>query len=181
MQKELLTPAAILVGSVIIGAGLYFGLQGRAQPPDAATPSAPAPTRPEGSPPGAVVFNPPAPQPAGQPALAAPGAGLAPPPAAAEIRKKAEADAAKALEQLRPHLVKTCWEPSARKKADPSKAKYIFNMSFDPSGKEIARGISEVRGMERPDAAQCLRGEPLSLQIPPPGQHVGVDVELMLP
>lgn len=181
MQKELLTPAAILVGSVIIGAALYLGLQGRAEPPYAAPPSVHAPTRPEGAPPGAPGPNPPAPLPAAQPALAAPGAGLAPPPAAAEIRKKVEADAAKALEQLRPHLVKTCWEPSSRKKAEPPRAKYIFNVSFDPSGKEIARGISEVRGMERPDAAQCLRGEPLSLQIPPPGQHIGVDVELMLP
>ena len=112
---------------------------------------------------------------------AGPGLGLSPPPVSADVRKAAEQAVAKALEAKRAELVKTCWDPSFKKSAEPPRAKYIFNVSFDPSGKEIARGISEVRGMERSDTAQCLRSQPMGLQIPAPGAYVGVEVELILP
>jgi hypothetical protein len=159
---ELMTPAAILLGSVIIAAGLHLGLQ-RAAPP----PVAPA---------TAVDRTPPA---SGSPARAA--LANAGPAARSELRRRVEADAARGLEARRADFVKRCWEPSLEKDPNPPAAKYIFNMSFDESGKEIARGISEVRGMERPDAARCLRTLPLGVDVPAPGARVGIEVEITLP
>jgi hypothetical protein len=162
MQKELLIPAAILLGSAMIASGLYFGLQRRGPEPAAAPAAAPPAGPPQ------------------RPAAPA-GAGLAPPPVSSGLRAQVQAAAAAALEQKRAELVQACWEPSFKKSAEPPQAKYIYNMTFDPAGKEIARGISEVRGMERSDTGQCLRSMPLDLRVPPPGAHVGVHVELMLP
>ncbi|WP_437738031.1 hypothetical protein [Sorangium sp. So ce1335] len=161
MQKELLTPAAILLGSVFIAAGLYFGLQRAAPPGSAAAASTeePAPRQPapRAAPAGTVAASP------------------------GELQKRVEADAIKALEARRTLFVKQCWEPSLKKSATPARARYLFNMTFDESGKEIARGISEVRGMDRPDAAQCLRMIPLGIAVPPPGARVAVEVEMILP
>jgi hypothetical protein len=92
-----------------------------------------------------------------------------------------EADALKSLEAKRAELVKTCWDPSFKKNPNPAKAKYLFSLSFDPAGKEIARGISDVRGMERADTGQCLRSQPMGLTVAPPGAYVGVEIELILP
>lgn len=156
-----MTPAAILIGSVIIAAGLYLGMQ-RAAPP----PLAPA---------TAVEVTP---APATSPRAVVPPTR---PVALTDLRRRVEADAAKALEARRADFVQRCWEPSRRKNPAPPAAKYIFDMSFDESGKEIARGISEVRGMDRPDAAQCLRMLPLGINVPAPGAHVGVEVEMILP
>ncbi|WP_437878725.1 hypothetical protein [Sorangium sp. So ce513] len=181
MQKELLTPAAILLGSVFIAAGLYFGLQ-RAAPPAALPPaSAEAAAASAKAPPASEA---PAPSPA--PRAAATGAAAASPDELAaaspgELYKRVAADAMKALEARRPLFVKQCWEPSLKKSPTPARARYLFNMTFDASGKEIARGISEVRGMDRPDAAQCLRMIPLGIAVPPPGARVAVEVEMTLP
>ncbi|WP_437942265.1 hypothetical protein [Sorangium sp. So ce341] len=186
MQKELMTPAAILLGSVVIATGLYLGLQrpapASAPPPagaEAAAASvkaapAPADVQPPSQPHPAPADAQPPPQPHPAPAAAAPALRR-------ELHKRVEADAVKALEARRPQFLKQCWEPSVRKNPAPPRAKYLFSMTFDESGKEIARGISEVRGMERPDAAQCLRMIPLGIGVPPPGTRVAVEIEMVLP
>ncbi|WP_437948242.1 hypothetical protein WME98_47685 [Sorangium sp. So ce296] len=171
MQKELMTPAAILLGSVVIATGLYLGLQ-RPAPS-----SGPPPAGAEAA--AASVKSPPAPADAQSQPHPAPAA--APPALPRELYKRVEADAVKALEARRPQFLKRCWEPSVRKNPAPPRAKYLFSMTFDESGKEIARGISEVRGMERPDAAQCLRMIPLGIGVPPPGTRVAVEIEMVLP
>ncbi|WP_437786295.1 hypothetical protein [Sorangium sp. So ce1097] len=177
MQKELLTPAAILLGSVFIAAGLYFGLQ-RAAPPAAAPPpaSAVAAAASAKAPPASEAPAPAPSRPA--PPAAATGAVAASP---GELYRRVAADAMEALEARRQLFVKQCWEPSLKKSPTPARARYLFNMTFDESGKEIARGISEVRGMDRPDAAQCLRMIPLGIAVPPPGARVAVEVEMTLP
>jgi len=172
--KELITPAAILIGSGIIGAGLYFGLQGQGKPPEREDP--PPSLR------AASVAPPAPPPPAAPPAAGAPpGLDLAPPAPPAEAKKRALEEARKALEAKRVEIVKTCWDPSAKKNPSPPKAKYLFDVSFDPQGNEIARGISDVRGMERPDTGQCLREQPMGLRITPPGVYVSVELEWTLP
>jgi hypothetical protein len=98
-----------------------------------------------------------------------------------ELKSTVAKQAAKALEAEREELVKACWEPAVKASPEPPKAKYIYNVSFDADGKEIARGVSETREMSRSDVAQCLRDRPLSLRIPPPGVNVGVDVTFILP
>ncbi|EYF06021.1 hypothetical protein [Chondromyces apiculatus] len=204
MQKEYLTPAAVLLGSVIIGGGLYFGLQSRdasggsgasarvagtemameasESPPGAVTQRGAATQRragmqherPAGNPEGMQQAAPPVTQ-------GAPGMGLSPPAAPRDVQMKVVEEVTAALEAQRATLVKECWEPSFKKSTEPAKAKYLYNMSFNPAGTEIARGISEVRGMERADTAQCLRARPIGIQVSPPGQHMGVEVELTLP
>ncbi|WP_437321438.1 hypothetical protein [Sorangium sp. So ce385] len=173
MQKELMTPAAILLGSVVIATGLYLGLQ-RPEPS-----SGPPPAGAEAA--AVSVKVPPTPTDAQPPSQPHPAPAAAPPAPSRELFKRVEADAVKALEARRPQFLKQCWEPSARKNPAPPRAKYLFSMTFDESGKEIARGISEVRGMERPDAAQCLRMIPLGIGVPPPGTRVAVEIEVVLP
>lgn len=169
-----MTPAAILLGSLFIAVGLYLGLQ------------RPAPSA--GAPPASVeaaaasMRAPPVPAAdAPSPSRPRPAPAAAPPEQPGALYKRVQADAIRALEARRPLFVKQCWEPSLSKSPTPARAKYLFNMTFDESGKEIARGISEVRGMERPDAAQCLRLIPLGIGVPPPGTRVAVEVEMILP
>ncbi|WP_437841083.1 hypothetical protein [Sorangium sp. So ce1153] len=177
MQKELMTPAAILLGSLIIAAGLYFGLQqpapsGAPPPASAEARAASAPAAPAETPASAGAPSQPLPRPPAAVTSSAPPS---------ELYERVAADATSALEARRPLFVKQCWEPSLKKNPAPARARYLFNMTFDESGKEIARGISEVRGMDRPDAAHCLRMIPLGIGVPPPGARVAVEVELTLP
>ncbi|XYI03369.1 hypothetical protein ACMHYB_27825 [Sorangium sp. So ce1128] len=179
MQKELMTPAAILLGSLIIAAGLYFGLQ---QPAPSAAPS-PAHVEARAAPaqtPAAPAETTASAEAPSQP-LPRPAAAGASPSLPSELYKRVVADATSALEARRPLFVRQCWEPSLKKNPTPARAKYLFHMTFDESGNEIARGISEVRGMDRPDAAHCLRMIPLGIGVPPPGARVAVEVEMTLP
>jgi len=152
------TPLAILAGSSLCALAIYFGL--RAQSPVVApAPGASAGNAPSAS--GAARQRPP-------PARASSGTDTA------AIRASAEA----ALSQLKPELQKVCWQGSER----PERARFIFQSTFDADGKEIARGISDVRGFEAPNVGTCLRRQPLDLRFePPPGRRVRVDVTLDLP
>jgi hypothetical protein len=59
---------------------------------------------------------------------------------------------------------------------------FTFNLTFDGSGREIARGIGEDRRARAPEVASCLRRLPLgTLRVPAPGTRVGVRVALALP
>ncbi|WP_437760393.1 hypothetical protein [Sorangium sp. So ce1389] len=179
MQKELMTPAAILLGSLIIAAGLYFGLQQPA--PSAAPPPASAEDRAASARTPAAPAETPASAGAPSQPLPRPAAAVTSSAVPSELYERVAADATSALEARRQLFVKQCWEPSLKKNPTPARARYLFNMTFDESGKEIARGISEVRGMDRPDAAHCLRMIPLGIGVPPPGARVAVEVELTLP
>ncbi|AKT43849.1 hypothetical protein [Chondromyces crocatus] len=169
MQKEYLIPTAILVGCTIIGAGVFFGL--RSQPPSPVPSALPQASASAPSPQTGPAAQPPS----------VPGLGLAPAPVPPAVRQQVVDEMRKQLERQRPDLVKTCWTPFAQKQPEPPKAKYLFNSTFDSSGKEIARGISEVEGMERPEAGHCLRSRPMDLQVSPTGHYVGVEVEFFLP
>lgn len=190
MPRGSLTPLSILIGSAIIGAGLYFGLRERAAEPS----SAPAemasawPAAGGGAPP---VTSGPAPlmpaasshQPImGQPTMAQPT--LAQPPLAvpdAELRQRVAADAQAALTAARARLRETCWTPALAKEPLPATSRYVFDLTFDAAGTEIARGISEVREASRSDVAQCLRSLPMDLHVAPPGANVGVQVTVAFP
>lgn len=185
-KKDLTIPGAILAGSAIIGAGLFFGLRSRGSEASVALPSpigAAGSTQASPSPqlaPGAP----------GAPGAAAPGQAVAPGEAAApaapagptdELKQKVIKQVTEALEGQRKDLVKECWAPAAKANPEPALARYSFNVTFNAEGTEIARGISDVRGFERPDVGQCLRQRSLGLRIPPPGVNVMVDVPFTLP
>lgn len=183
MEKQYLIPGSILLGCAMIAGALYFGLQGgTSQPgaPGAVSPSSAA----TAATPGLGGSSRPSPaQPTGAQAL--PGAAAAVlnvPAAAADVQAAAVTAAKSAVEtEKKATILPRCWEPAIKSRPSPAVAKYMINMTFDPTGKEVARGIAEDRAAERADVAACLRQLPLGLQIAPPGVTVRVEVPLELP
>lgn len=97
-------------------------------------------------------------------------------PSAALVARVTD-DARRALEEDRTGLLARCVPSGGR-----AGAKLTFNVTFDASGREIARGISEDRSARAPEVASCLRRLPLgSLRVAAPGTSVGVRVALNLP
>lgn len=85
-------------------------------------------------------------------------------------------DARRALEEARTGLLARCAPAGHR-----ARARLTFNVTFDASGREIARGIAEDRTARAPEVASCLRKLPLgSLRVAAPGTSVGVRVALNL-
>lgn len=146
-------PIAIVSGCGLIAIGLYAGLRSRPVAPPAAAPAA-------GS----------APLPS--PADAAPP--VPPDQVAAQV--------AAALEAQRGRFISTCWQPSLAKAAQPARSPYELNFTISAEGKEVARGISELRGQSRADVAQCLRAiHDAPILVAPPGQATTVTLTLWLP
>lgn len=169
------TPHAILVGSVVIAAGLYFGLRRDAVPPPAPsanpTGTAAASVAPTNS--AAVI-------PTTSPLDSSPPA--SPPPASSARPQTAiDADVAKAIAALAQRTSKECYAPLKGQPGTPAKVKFVYSGSFDPTGKEVARGISEDREANSPMVAACLRAFKMDLEIPAPGQYVNVNVPFEVP
>jgi hypothetical protein len=106
---------------------------------------------------------------------------IAPAPVPVTPQETVIQQATQALEAQRAELLRLCWTPAVQKTPEPSKAVFRYNMSFDPQGRQVSLGISEIRGESRTDVAQCLRSRPVSLRIPPPGAFANVDVMLAFP
>lgn len=154
---------AILGGSVIIAAGLYFGLRDRGAAP--ATPAPPA-----------------VPTLAPAPAPAAP----APPPTTLGHVTPAQTDAvrkavAAALETKRADLKKKCWDPLAAKDPKPEMARLSWNGTIGNAGKPTAWGLSENREAFREGLSQCVNKELGDLEVAPPASPTEVTVEFELP
>jgi hypothetical protein len=160
-EPRISNQTAILLGSVIIALGLYFGLQRRpAEPPP---PSVPV-----------VVDAPRAPAAAPEPERPAPAA---PRVDRSEVGKQVEA----ALAKHRKMLVEKCLAPSLAKNPEPKTVSYTFNYTFDAGGKQIARGTIESRENSRPDVTQCVNQNLPAIELPPPGQGMSVDVTFAMP
>jgi hypothetical protein len=85
------------------------------------------------------------------------------------------------LEESRSELIERCVPANRLVHGDPG-ARFTFNVTFDASGREIARGIGEDRRLRAPEVASCLRKIPVgSLRVSPPGTTVGVRVAMHLP
>lgn len=122
-------------------------------------------------------------------AVPSPAPSVAPAPAAApsEERRARAGAAARAAEELSRNLeaaragfAERC-VPEARRAGGPP-ARVTFNITFDASGREIARGISDDRRAPAPEVARCLRKLPMgALRVSAPGANVGVRVAMTLP
>ncbi len=151
--RSLALPAAIVVGSAILGISIYLGLRH--------APTSPAPA-PGGSSP------PPAPPP------------VPPPPLAEPVGDRVYQQAQAALDGLRPALVETCWTPPGP--GEPASVLVTYDVTFGADGGIVALGISEQREAFRTSVADCLRKQPRpALPIDPPGQGVRVVLGLRLP
>ena len=99
----------------------------------------------------------------------------------AAAQRKATAEVQAWLERQRPAFVRTCWEPSVAKAAEPARVPLSFNFSFDEHGREIGRGLNKHREAFRAVAAQCVRTFTERLEISPPCTTLAVDLTISLP
>ena len=174
------TPAAVLVGSVIIACGLYFGLRARAP--------AVVPTSAGGGPPGASVAIS-----SGSAVVPGAASSVQPPSSTAAAVLLAQVagatpagpvevnrDVLAALETQRAALVSTCWKPASAGQAKPASATYDFDLSFDEGGHEVGRGLTG-RGGASTELTQCLYRNSPELIIPARGGRVHSRVRFTLP
>lgn len=147
---------ATVIGCALVGLGLFLGLRAQAPPTPSADP-------PRSTPPPARSIA------------------LSPEEVPEALRVTVTAQVSAALDALRPRILAECWEPALAKKAEPRAAEYILRLTFDAAGKEILRGVTDVRGSSRGDVGQCLRQMQMNLSIPPPGAYVPIDIRLTLP
>jgi len=164
-EKHISTPTAVLIGSVVIAAGLFFGLRERSVAPLPAPPL-PVPVVAEASSTAA------APQRAAPPAAASPPVG---------DRVAGAKEALAELESRRAKLVERCYAPAIAKKPEPKQVKLTFNVTFGPDGNEIMRGVQEDRASSRPEVTQCVMDNMGALKIAPQGASVFVEIPFTLP
>lgn len=148
-------PVAIVVAGLAIAAGLYFGL--RAQAP--VMPVAPVVAPPVPAP---VVVPPPAP--------------ARPVSTAAQVL----AQATEALSYQRAGLLDACFRPALAAKPGLT-MELVFNVTFDPEGRQLARGVAETPGTSTAELTACVTGKMTALQVPPPGVMMLVEVPLRFP
>ncbi len=154
------TPMAIVIGSVIISGGLYFGLRS---------------SKNDGSPTLPVAMSSMNEPPVSPDAVSM----VKPPPSVDKIRVVRDATAE--LDKHKKSLTEKCLAPSLAKKPDPPNVKYLFNITLNAAGNLIARGVVEDRPTSRPEVLQCLNDNFPAVRVPPPGQTVLVDVPFELP
>ncbi|WP_437618898.1 hypothetical protein [Sorangium sp. So ce1151] len=161
MAKQLSTPTAILLGSAMLAAAVYLGLR-----------HGPAAVAPDARTAGAAP-----------PVEAGPGASAAPAPKSAKAvpRDEVARQAALALDAHRPTLMDRCYKPAIAAKPEPRAVKYLFNITFDAGGRQIARGLIEDQETARPEVTACLVAALPPIAIPAPGANVRVDVPFSLP
>ncbi|WP_437923978.1 hypothetical protein WMF37_33725 [Sorangium sp. So ce291] len=168
MGTQLSTPTAILLGSAMIAAAVYLGLR-----------HGPAAVAPDARPADAAP-----PVEAGPGASAPPAErAAAPAPQSAKVvpRDEVARQAALALDAHRQALVDRCYKPAIAAKPEPRAVKYVFNITFDAGGRQIARGLIEDQETARPEVTACLVAALPPVAIPAPGANVRVDVPFSLP
>lgn len=189
--------AAILVGSCIIGAGLYFGLRERDDPgdigsvnavarPSSAAGAASKSNRAAGSPERSTPpwagegegprtgFDVPTPQPPEFAAEEPPGDS---PPVLVLPQTPLQKAAVTAFDAIREDVVRACWKPSGE---DPPTASLLLSLSLDPQGKVVGRGVHQA-GAEHVGLGTCVTRQLSSLQIEGTGARVRIDVNVELP
>jgi hypothetical protein len=98
-----------------------------------------------------------------------------------ELVERVAREARERLEAQRGLLVARCW-PRNGLRSGRTDAKLVVNLTFDPAGREIARGISEDRRAPAGEVAACIRKlRDAAISVPPPGTHVGVSVPMTFP
>jgi hypothetical protein len=154
LAVRLSLPSSIVLASLIISLGLYFGLRG----PEAA-PTPPA-ARVDAAPKVAPVSMPPP-----RPAL----------PSEEQLR----AEVAAHVEAAKPRWKAACWDT-----ADPATRKpgrYISILAFDAEGQVDISGVSEIRDGSDSNVGQCLRQQLNAFKISAPGRNVSFEIPFEMP
>jgi hypothetical protein len=145
-------PWSIVLASVIVSLGLYFGLR-RPAPDGGALAKASG---------------------AGAPQT---GAAAAPGPMPSDEQLRAEVVAA--VEGARARWTAACWDTA--NSATRTAGRYVSVLAFDAAGELDVSGISEVRGASDPAVAQCLRVQVNPFRISAPGRMVSFEIPFALP
>lgn len=151
---RLSTPVSILLASVIVALGLYFGL--RTAPTGVAPPAA-----------------------ASSPAQLPNPVAIVPPPPPAPTEAQTAASVTDVVVRVHPQWKVACWDS-----ADPATRKpgrYTATLAFDATGKLVIFGIGELRGESDLAVAQCLRTQGGTFTIPAPGRPVTYEVPFQMP
>ena len=151
---------AIVIGSVVISCGLYFGLRSSKKDASSTLPVAMSSLN-EPSIARDVV-------PTVKPALAV-------------DKARVVRDVIAELDKHKKSLAEKCLAPSLAKKPDPPNVKYLFNITLNAAGNLIARGVVEDRPTSRPEVLECINDNFPEVHVLPPGQTVLVDVPFELP
>jgi len=107
-----------------------------------------------------------------------------PVPSRPVVRSETEVtgDVTAALAAQLPALRAACWDPAIAVTPEPATSRYTFDLTVGPDGREVARGISEIRDEpSRADVARCLRELPGRLQVRAPNKATRVQVWLRFP
>jgi hypothetical protein len=82
---------------------------------------------------------------------------------------------------MRPLFVSRCW-PRGGLGGGRREATVTYDLTFDPGGREIARGMLEDRRAPAGEFGRCLRQlENTSLAVSPPGSFVTLRVPVTYP
>lgn len=91
------------------------------------------------------------------------------------LQAEAAKQAGSALRGAHKKLRNACWDSKL------GEATFTLNLSYASDGKLVASGLSEPRAAGLAGVGDCLRAQPLDLDISAPGQGVNVDVPLAFP
>jgi len=187
-------PLALAAGAALaLGAAFVAGRCTGAPPPPSA-PAAPTAVVPAAPPPGAAAAPVPAqPAPPSADAAASPSAtasGPAAPPAGPstlrtplppDALEQVRGEVAAGLEARRREDLARCWPRAGLPKGQPH-ATVLYDLTFDPAGREVARGISDDRRAPAGELGRCLSRAPgAALSIAPRGTYVSLRVAVTYP
>jgi hypothetical protein len=102
-------------------------------------------------------------------------------PLSPEAQARVNDDARAAIERARPHVVARCWPrdglPGGRRRTT-----ITYNVTFDPDGHEIGRGMLDDRRAPAGEFGKCLRRLPdAPLSVSPPGTFVTLRLPVTYP
>lgn len=167
-------PVAVVIAGLLVGVGLFFGLQGRTVAPAPAAPSAASGS----THPATTTQSPPAPTSASS-AQVAVASSVEPVAAAPAAARRAAATAS--LEAQRKTIVEQCVKPVLAKTPTLTSVKLTFNVTFAADGSQIGRGVSEDRRASSPEITACVQQKLKPLVTTPSNESLATDIEWTLP
>jgi hypothetical protein len=158
-EKNLAIPAAIIAAGALIGLGVFFGLRERAPQAN----SDPAKYQ---------VTSP----------ITSVNQQRAPPVVdMMAVQQGVSEQISQILDAKKDALRNTCWKSAVAADQSVKPARWVFNFTFGPDGKQIVRGIAEQRGTGSAELTQCVTSALVPFEVKPPGVVTSVDVPFQLP
>jgi len=102
-------------------------------------------------------------------------------PLAPDVQERLRVEVSASLEERRRADLARCW-PKGGLPMGQARATLTYDVTFDPAGREIARGVSDDRRAPAGELGRCLSRSPgAPLSIPPQGTSVSLRVQVAYP